>query len=102
MSCFSVSRFFVTLCCSCLFERRLFLFRKGTCWCASLRIWLGYPLCFNAVKSLSETVLYVSSLEHALSSLVSSPLARLVKVPLGWAELYSRYWNLLGFFEVWF
>ena len=26
---------------------------------------------------------------------MSSPLVRLAKVPLGWAELYSRYWNLL-------
>ena len=29
------------------------------------------------------------------SSLVISPLARLAKVPLGWAELYSNIWNLL-------
>ena len=45
--------------------------------------------------SLSDTILYVSSFEHALRSLVSSPLARLVNVPLGWAELYSKYCSLL-------
>ena len=26
---------------------------------------------------------------------MSSPLVRLAKVPMGWAELYSKYWNLL-------
>ena len=30
-----------------------------------------------------------------LRSLVSSPLARLAKVPFGWAELYCRYCSLL-------
>ena len=48
----------------------------------------------NAFKILIETLLYVSSFEQALRSLVSSPLTRLAKMPLGWEELNSRYWNL--------
>ena len=44
---------------------------------------------------MSETFLYVSRSEHALRSLVSSPLVRLAKVPMGWAELYSKYLVLL-------
>ena len=43
----------------------------------------GYPLSLRAFKSLSVMFLYVSSLEQALRSLVSSPFARLVNVPLG-------------------
>ena len=43
----------------------------------------GYPLSLRAFRSLSETFLYVSSSEQALRSLVSSPLVRLAKVPLG-------------------
>lgn len=55
---------------------------------------VGYLLSCSAFVSLVETLLYVSSSEQALRSLVSSPLARLAKVFFGWAELYSRYWNL--------
>ena len=55
---------------------------------------MGYPLASSVLRILSETVLYVSSFEQALRSLVSSPLTRLAKVPLGWEELYSKYWNL--------
>ena len=43
----------------------------------SCSTWLGYPL------SLKAFSVYVSSLEQALRSLVSSPLTRLAKVPLG-------------------
>ena len=35
------------------------------------------------VVSISETFLYVSSFEHALRNLVSSPLIRLEKMPFG-------------------
>ena len=56
---------------------------------------MGYPLALSVFKILSETMSYVSSFEQDLRSLVSSPLTRLAKVPLGWEELYSRYWNLL-------
>ena len=74
--------------------RRLFLFWNGTCWRVFCRRWLGYPLSLSVFSILSETVLYVSSSEQALRILVSSPLIRLAKVPLGWEELYSKYWNL--------
>ena len=56
--------------------------------------WLGYSLSLKAVRILFVTSLYASWSEHALSNLVSSPLTRLEKMFLGWAELYSRYWNL--------
>ena len=60
---------------------------------------MGYPLSLKALSSFSETLEYVSSSEQALRSLVSSPLVRLVKIPFGWAELNSKYWNLLVFLK---
>ena len=70
----------------------LFVFQRvAICWSVSCSNWFGY----KAFRSLFETFSKVSLSEQARSSLVSSPLIRLLNMFLGWAELYSKYWNLL-------
>lgn len=69
----------------------LFLWEWGTESIICFNSLCGYPLLLNSVYSFCCICLYWSLSEHALSSLVSSPLTKLLNVFLGCAEFYCKY-----------